>query len=95
MQERNKYLEADGLFQETETHEWFLDKSSTQYARQENLQGVKLENIVAYVTRDKSSGQYERVLVDNNVPEVIYASLKLEDIGARIDMLKAVKHFGV
>lgn len=95
MQERNKYLEADGLVQETETHEWFLDKPSTQYARNENLQGVKLESIVAYVTRDKSTGQYERVLVDNNVPEVIYTSLKLEDIGVRIDMLKAVKHFGV
>ena len=95
MQERNKYLEPDGLVQETETHEWFLDKPATQYARKENLQGVKLESIVAYVTRDKSTGQYERVLVDNNVPEVIYTSLKLEDIGVRIDMLKAVKHFGV
>ena len=93
MEKRNQFLEADGLVHETETHEWFLDKSSTQYARNENLKGIKLENIVAYVTRDKSNGQYERVLVDNNVPEVIYTSLKLEDIGFYIDKLKTIKHF--
>jgi hypothetical protein len=93
MKERNQFLEADGLVHETETHEWFLDKVSTNYARQENLQGIKLENIVAYVTRDKSNGQYERVLVNNNVPEVIFASLKLEDIGFHIDKLKTIKQF--
>lgn len=93
MEKRNQFLEADGLVQETETHEWFLDKTSTQYARMEDRQGVKLENIVAYVTRDKSNGQYERVLVDNNVPEVIFESLKLEDIGFHIDKLKTIKHF--
>jgi hypothetical protein len=34
--ERNELLEMDGLYWESETHEWFHDKTSTQYARTDN-----------------------------------------------------------
>lgn len=35
-QERNKYLESDGLYWESDTHEWFHDKISTQYAHKKS-----------------------------------------------------------
>lgn len=36
MENRNKYIESDGLFWESETHEWFNDNLSTKYAQTDN-----------------------------------------------------------
>lgn len=35
--DRNQFLESDGLFWESETHEWFHDKTSTDYARKNSI----------------------------------------------------------
>lgn len=39
-EERNEFIETDGLYFESETHEWFHDKSSTRYARKKVCCGV-------------------------------------------------------
>ena len=44
--ERNQYLESDGLYWQSESHEWFNDKTSTNYARTDNgLNKDALKNI--------------------------------------------------
>lgn len=93
MKDRNQFLEADGLYFESDTHEWFNDKSSTVYAHNENGNGVSLKNIYCFVTRDKETGEYERVVMHSKERAVIYASQSLEDIGFYIDKLKVLKAF--
>lgn len=36
MEKRNEYLELDGLYWESDTHEWFHDRISTNYAQTDN-----------------------------------------------------------
>lgn len=91
MEERNKYLEADGLLSETETHEWFMDKTSTDYARNENLNGISLPDVICCVIRNKETGEYDRLILEDNKP--IYDSKSLESIGIQIDKMKIIKDF--
>lgn len=92
--ERNQFLENDGLFWESESHEWFHDKISTQYANSDNgLNKDSLPNIKCFVTRDKSNGEYDRVVMNKLSNEVVYASKSLEDIAYYIDKLKIIKRF--
>lgn len=93
--ERNKYLEADGLYWESDTHEWFHDKTSTQYAHLENDRGISLKNIICFVVREKETGKYDRVIMDSKTNAIIYSSKSLEDIGVYIDKLKVMKHFKI
>ena len=95
MKERNKFLEIDGLFWESETHEWFYDKTSTNYATTKNVNGISLPNIMCFVVRKKETGEYDRVIMDSETNEIIFSSGNLEEIGAHIDMLKVAKAFGV
>lgn len=96
MKERNRFLEIDGLNIETETHEWFNDKICTSQAQRESLNGNgSLKHIYCFIVRNKSNGEYERVVFDNKAKEVIYSSTSLEDIGFYIDKLKVVKRFGL
>lgn len=88
MKERNEFLEADGLIFDNGEFEWFADKSSTSYAQRKNLL-----KIVAYITRNKETGEYKRVLVDHNIESVIYASDSLESIGVKIDQLALIEKF--
>lgn len=54
--DRNEFLEMDGLYWESETHEWFYDKSSTHYAQSDNsLNGDALPSIYCFVTRNKET----------------------------------------
>lgn len=90
---RNSIIERDGLYWESDTHEWFNDKSTTHYAQKENLQGISLPNIIAFVIRDKSTGEYDRVLFDKKRQNIIYDTKSLEDIGVEIDKIKILKQF--
>ena len=94
-QERNKFLEKDGLFWDSGTHEWFHDKSLTSYAQRSNSHGTKLPEIVAFVVRDKKTGEYNRVLMDKKTNEIVYngEGKSLEQIGVHIDKLKAAKRY--
>jgi hypothetical protein len=94
MQERNEFLEMDGLYWESDTHEWFHDKTSTNYAQTDNgLNKDALKNIFCFVTRNKETGEYDRVMMDKNTNSVIYDTKLLEDMGFEIDKLKVQKRF--
>ena len=96
--ERNQFLEMDGLFWESETHEWFNDKISTQHAGKKSVlwgageQGDSLD-VVCFVVRNKETGEYDRVVMDSETNEIIYETKSLEDLGYFIDKLKVKKRF--
>lgn len=92
--ERNMFLEADGLFYESETHEWFNDKSSTNFARKKSVGNDGL-NVMCFVVREKETGKYERVIVDKKTNEIVFATKSLEVLGSHINMMKVLKRFGV
>lgn len=97
--ERNEYLERDGLFWESETHEWFHDNISTNFARKNSIlwgSGEQQDalDVMCFVVRNKSTGDYERVMMDKPTNEVIYSTLSLEDMGYQIDKLKVLKRYG-
>jgi hypothetical protein len=94
MEARNKFLEMDGLYWESETHEWFHDKTSTHYAQSDNgLNKDDLKNIYCFVTRSKENGEYDRVMMDSKTNEVIFATKSLETLSYEIDKLKVMKRF--
>lgn len=67
---RNSLLEDDGLYWESDTHEWYNDKSSTDYAQTESaVGGDALKNLYAFILRNKESGEYDRVLFDSKKTE--------------------------
>lgn len=100
MSERNEFLEMDGLYCESETHEWFHDKTSTQYARKKSVLWGSGEqddalNVVCFVVRDKESGEYDRLMLDKDKEEVIFDTKSLEAMGYEIDRMKVIKRFNV
>lgn len=96
MESRNEFLEMDGLYWESETHEWFHDKTSTQYAQSDNgLNKDALSNIHCFVVREKTTGEYNRVVMDAKTNEIIYETKVLEDMGFFIDKLKVAKRFDI
>ena len=96
MNSRNQFLEIDGLYFESETHEWFHDKTSTNYARTDNgLHKDALKNIYCFVTRNKETGEYDRVMMDSKTNEVIFDTKELEAMGGEIDRMKLIKRFKI
>ena len=94
--DRNQFLELDGLYFESETHEWFHDKNSTNYAQTDNgLNKDALKNIYCFVTRNKETGEYDRVMMDSKTNEVIYDTKKLEQMAFEIDRMKVAKRFKI
>ena len=92
--ERNQYLELDGLYWQSESHEWFHDKTSTNYARTDNgLNKDALKNIYCFVTRSKETGEYDRVMMDSKTNEVIFDTKSLEEMAFEIDKMKVAKRF--
>jgi len=92
--ERNQYLELDGLYWQSESHEWFHDKTSTNYARTDNgLNKDALKNIYCFVTRSKETGEYDRVMMDSKTNEVIFYTKSLEEMAFEIDKMKVAKRF--
>jgi hypothetical protein len=96
--ERNQFLESDGLFWESETHQWFNDKISTQHAQKKSIlwgSGEQKDSldIVCFVVRNKRTGEYDRVVMDKTTNEIIYETKSLEDLGYFIDNLKVQKRF--
>ena len=60
MSERNQFLEMDGLYWESETHEWFNDKTSTNHARNKSLfwgSGEQEDalDVMCFVVRNKET----------------------------------------
>lgn len=79
--------EADDL-------EWYIDKSTTEWAHRENNLGIRLPHIVAFITRLIKNGEpVERVLMDKRDNTVIYSSTNWENVACHIDMLKVQQQF--
>jgi hypothetical protein len=96
MDKRNEFLEMDGLYFESETHEWFHDKTSTNHAQRDNgLNKDSLKNIFCFVTRSKETGEYDRVMMDSKTNEVIYDTKSLEAMAFEIDRIKVMKRFKI
>lgn len=94
MESRNEFLEMDGLYFESDTHEWFKDKISTNYAQTDNgLNKDSLKNIYCFIIRNKETGEYDRVIMDSDINEIIYDSKSLEEVSFFIDKLKTIKRF--
>ena len=80
--ERNKSLERDGLYWESETHEWFHDKISTRYAVDRSVLWGSGEqndslNVACFVVRNKETGEYDRVMLDTVKNEIIFDTKSL------------------
>jgi hypothetical protein len=95
MEARNQFLEMDGLYWESETHEWFNDKTSTQYAHSQGIHNDALPHIRCYVVRCKTTGEYDRVMMDAGTNEIIYDTKVLEEMAGAIDKLKIAKRFNL
>ena len=98
--ERNEFLEVDGLYWESDTHEWFHDKISTRYARKKSVLWGSGEqddalDVACFVVRNKETGEYNRVMMDVKTNQPIYDTKSLEDLGYHIDKLKVQKRFKV
>ena len=91
--ERNEFIERDGLYWQSDTHEWFNDTNSTNFAQKEDIKGISLPNIMAFIIRNKETGEYDRVLFDTKANQIIFDSKSLEEVGTAIDRMKLVKHF--
>lgn len=96
MKDRNQFIEADGLYWENETQEWFIDKSLTQYAHKDSVtkEDDTLPHIFCFWVRDKATGEYEQVVMDNQFKEVVYSS-KFGSCTTYVDRLKVEKRFGM
>jgi hypothetical protein len=100
MENRNEFLEMDGLFWESETHEWFHDKISTQYARKNSVlrgSGEQKDalDVACFVVRNKETGEYNRVMMDRERQEVVFETKSLETMGYEIDRMKVQKRLTV
>jgi hypothetical protein len=98
MQERNEFVEMDGLFFESDTHEWFNEKDATNYARKKSVLWGSGEqedslNVQCFIVRSKATGEYDRVMMDVPSNEIIYSTKSLEEMGGKIDQLKVLKRF--
>lgn len=96
--ERNEFLEMYGLYFESETHEWFNDKISTNYAQKKSVlwgSGEQQDalNVMCFVTRNKETGEYDRVMIDVKTNQLIYDTKSLEEMGYEIDRMKVLKRF--
>ncbi len=94
MKDRNEFLEMDGLHWESETHEWFHDKTSTNYARKKSILWGSGEqddvlNVMCFIVRNKENGEYDRVMTN----QPIYDTKSLEQMSYEIDRLKILKRF--
>ena len=68
---------------------WWLDKSCTEYAQQEDLiHGISLPNVRVYDI-EEANGNRTRVIIEDG--QVIFESPGLEDIGVYIDKMKVAK----
>ena len=98
IQERNQFLEMDGLYWESDTHEWFHDKISTRYAQKETYDTTAKGRedslkVACFVVRNKATGEYDRVMMDIDSNSVIFETKVLEDLCGQIDKMKILKRF--
>jgi hypothetical protein len=99
--DRNQFMEYGGLYWESETHEWFHDKTHTQAAHKNSVDTMgqymndELNNIYCFVVRNKETGEYDRVMMDKNKDAVIYDTKNFSAMSSMIDMKKVARRWEV
>ena len=73
-------------FVNPEGFEWYADVELTKYAQNENLQGITLPDI--YVFWVRKGEDVKHVILNSKLNQVVYEG-GIEDIGVRIDIMKA------
>lgn len=94
MKDRNEFIESDGLYWTTDTHEWFNNKSLTMYAQKEGIHNDALYDIFCFWVRNILTGEYVNVVMDRSVNEIVCSS-DSSDVLTFIDKLKVEKRFGI
>jgi hypothetical protein len=69
-----------------------MTKIATDSAREKDLNSISLDGYTVVLAEQKSNGFGEFIII-NSKNEVIYSNTNIEHIGAKLDMLKANKHF--
>lgn len=72
-------------FVNAEGTKWWINKTITDYARQENQFGIRLMDVTGWIV-ETLSGYKTFLLTENN--EIIAESPTLEAVGAKIDVIK-------
>jgi len=67
---------------------FWIDESSTRYARREDLKGTTLPTAVVFFT-EHPDGERTRLLTIDNA--AVVAKTSLEDLAVEIDKIKAIK----
>lgn len=67
-------------------YEWWIDTSSTDYARSDTRPGHPLKAICFYVRKDGRA--LSRVLIDENTNDVLADEQNLEALAVKIDILR-------
>ena len=83
-------FDRDPDFVNEKNVKWWFDKELTDYARNEDINGISLSNVTAWFI-EEPGGRQSRLLVDDFA--IIGDSLNLEDLACKIDILKASKLF--
>jgi len=83
--------EEKPYFVNEEGIEYYIDKSTTDYAKNEDHFGTSLNAICFYVRKD---GEFAtRILMDIKDSSVLLEEKSLEGMGTKIDVLKALKRY--
>ena len=69
---------------------WWVDKIATQYAREEDVFGIRLPSVTCFRT-EQANGYRSFVIVDGR--NIIFTSQQSDAIGCHIDIMKMTKRF--
>ena len=83
---------AKPYFTNPEGFEWWIDKSSTQWAHRdiEPTGGKGAKNLLCFIVR-KDEKPVSRVVMDKNTNEVVYENGNLEAVACWLDMYKVAQ----
>jgi len=84
-------LEMEGLYFESETHEWFKDQLCTKYAQKGDNDGITLPKVSCFILRNKDTGLYTRAMMDTVNNAMIFDCETVKEMALQIDGLKTYK----
>ena len=75
-------------FINVEGTKWWIDKSTTKYAQQPDINKVQLPNVICFAT-EQINGYRSYVITENQ--QIEFTSQSLEAIGVHIDIMKLAR----
>lgn len=79
------FFDKEPDFVNEEGTKWWVDRSTTKFAQQPDINNVRLPNVVCFAT-EQSNGYRSYVITENQ--QIEYAATGLEAIGVHIDIMK-------